>query len=156
MGRLRPRSLSRGLLIIGFALHNVTEGFGIAAPLASAKARPSWGFLALAGVIGGRPICLSRWSAAASQPPISSSSLTLPAGVLIYVLNEMFGVRRRMSSSVACLAHSPFDAIPTGPETPSQAVSGRLSGTYDSSINRWIKRWNSGRRLWSWHSIRVG
>jgi zinc transporter ZupT len=31
-----------GLLIVGFALHNMTEGFGIVGPLAAAKVRASW------------------------------------------------------------------------------------------------------------------
>jgi ZIP family zinc transporter len=33
------------LLVVGFALHNATEGFGIVAPLAGAAQRPGWGFL---------------------------------------------------------------------------------------------------------------
>src|SRR3954468_6354759 len=43
------------LLVIGFGLHNATEGFGIVAPLAGEEERPSWGFLAVLGVIGGAP-----------------------------------------------------------------------------------------------------
>jgi ZIP family zinc transporter len=35
------------LLVLGFALHNATEGFGIVAPLAGDLERPSWGRLAL-------------------------------------------------------------------------------------------------------------
>lgn len=46
------------LLVIGFALHNATEGFGIVAPLAAADDRPSWGLLALLGLIGGGPTFL--------------------------------------------------------------------------------------------------
>ena len=30
------------ILVIGFALHNATEGYGIVAPLAGAPERPSW------------------------------------------------------------------------------------------------------------------
>ena len=41
------------VLIIGFALHNATEGFGIVGPLGDV--RPSWRWLALAGLIGGGP-----------------------------------------------------------------------------------------------------
>ena len=41
------------LLVIGFGLHNATEGFGIVAPLTGS--RPSWGYLALLGLIGGGP-----------------------------------------------------------------------------------------------------
>jgi len=44
------------LLIIGFGLHNATEGFGITAPLAGE--RPGWGFLAVLGLIGGGPTFL--------------------------------------------------------------------------------------------------
>ncbi|MGZ4711020.1 MAG: ZIP family metal transporter, partial [Acidimicrobiales bacterium] len=43
------------LLIIGFGLHNATEGFGIVAPLAGDERRPTWGFLAVLGLIGGGP-----------------------------------------------------------------------------------------------------
>ena len=39
------------VLIIGFALHNATEGFGIIGPLGDVK--PSWRWIALVGLIGG-------------------------------------------------------------------------------------------------------
>ena len=45
------------LLIIGFGLHNATEGFGIVGPLVGEN-RPSWGFIGLAGLIGGGPTFL--------------------------------------------------------------------------------------------------
>ena len=41
------------VLIVGFALHNATEGFGIVGPLGDV--RPSWGWLGLVGLIGGAP-----------------------------------------------------------------------------------------------------
>src|SRR5437868_3172856 len=44
------------VLIIGFALHNATEGFGIVGPLGDV--RPSWGWIGLAGLIGGGPTFL--------------------------------------------------------------------------------------------------
>ena len=40
-------------LIVGFALHNATEGFGIVGPLGGV--RPSWRWIILAGLIGGGP-----------------------------------------------------------------------------------------------------
>lgn len=43
-----------GVLIIGFALHNVTEGFGIAGPMMSDSEPPSWRLLGAAGLIAGR------------------------------------------------------------------------------------------------------
>src|ERR1700730_7835666 len=47
-------------LVIGFGAHNATEGFGIVAPLAAAGKRPSWGRLAVLGLLGGGPTFL--WS----------------------------------------------------------------------------------------------
>src|SRR5947208_3195459 len=44
------------LLVIGFGLHNATEGFGIVAPMVGT--RPSWGYLAVLGLIGGGPTFL--------------------------------------------------------------------------------------------------
>jgi hypothetical protein len=45
------------ILLVGFALHNATEGFGIAGPLTGAP-RPSWAFLGLVWLIGGGPTFL--------------------------------------------------------------------------------------------------
>ena len=60
--RARDRPVGRAgelalalVLIIGFGLHNATEGFGIVGPMAGEPERPSWGFLALMGLIGGGP-----------------------------------------------------------------------------------------------------
>jgi len=50
-----------GVLVVGFALHNVTEGFGIAAPMTMAAKPASWGFLGLAGLIGGGPTFIGAW-----------------------------------------------------------------------------------------------
>jgi ZIP family zinc transporter len=90
-----------GILVIGFGLHNVTEGFGIAAPMASATAedRPSWGFLALAGLLGGGPTFLGAvigFNVVATWAFVLF--LALAAGALLYVMNEMFGVCRRLTS----------------------------------------------------------
>src|SRR5207244_2614301 len=41
------------VLIIGFALHNATEGFGIIGPLGDV--RPTWKWIAVAGLVGGGP-----------------------------------------------------------------------------------------------------
>ncbi len=87
-----------GVLVVGFALHNVTEGFGIAAPMASHGARPSWGLLGLAGLIGGGPTFLGAivgYNVVAAWAFVLF--LTLAAGALIYVINEMFGVCKRLT-----------------------------------------------------------
>jgi ZIP family zinc transporter len=49
------------LLIVGFGLHNATEGFGLVAPLSAAGTRPSWGRLGLLGLVGGGPTFLGTF-----------------------------------------------------------------------------------------------
>src|SRR5207248_1051293 len=46
------------LLVIGFGLHNSTEGFGIVGPLCAEADRPSWRFLGVMGLIAGGPTFL--------------------------------------------------------------------------------------------------
>lgn len=90
------------VLIIGFGLHNVTEGFGIAAPMAADTQRPSWAFLALAGLIGGGPTFLGTVVGFSfTSKFVFVLFLTLAAGALIYVINEMFNVGRRLNGPVA-------------------------------------------------------
>lgn len=90
------------VLVIGFALHNITEGFGIAAPLAMDTAMPSWSFLAVAGLIGGGPTFLGTVVGYAfTSTSIYVLFLALAAGALLYVINEMFHIGRRVNSPVA-------------------------------------------------------
>jgi zinc transporter, ZIP family len=82
------------VLIIGFGLHNATEGFGIVGPLGGV--RPSWRWLACAGVVGGVPTLLG--SIVGYQ--VNSSSLellfyALAGGAILYVIGEIWtGMRR--------------------------------------------------------------
>jgi len=88
-----------GVLVVGFALHNITEGFGIAAPMTTDPKPVSWGFLGLAGLIGGGPTFLGTWIGyLASSPYLSVAFLALAAGALLYVLNELFHIGRRLCS----------------------------------------------------------
>jgi ZIP family zinc transporter len=88
-----------GVLVVGFALHNITEGFGIAAPMTTDPKPASWGFLALAGLIGGGPTFIGTWIGyLASSPYLSVAFLAVAAGALLYVLNELFHLGRRLSS----------------------------------------------------------
>jgi len=87
-----------GVLVIGFALHNITEGFGIAAPMAGGS-RPSWGFLGLAGLIGGGPTFLGTIIGLFfTSPYLYVAFLALAAGALFWVINEMFSVSRKLNS----------------------------------------------------------
>ena len=82
-------------LIIGFALHNMTEGFGIAAPLTGSN-RPSWAFLALAGLIGGGPTFLGTVLGYSVQSnAVFVLCLALAAGSIFYVIAELLHVGRR-------------------------------------------------------------
>jgi ZIP family zinc transporter len=88
-----------GVLVIGFALHNITEGFGIAAPMTMSDTRPSWGFLGLAGLLGGGPTVIGTMIGLfATSAYLSVLFLALAAGALIWVINEMFGVAKRLNS----------------------------------------------------------
>ncbi|HKE99784.1 MAG TPA: ZIP family metal transporter [Actinomycetes bacterium] len=86
------------LLIVGFALHNTTEGFGIVGPLAAADVRASWGWLALAGLVGGGPTLLGTIVGTSfSSIYLYVGCLALAAGALLYVIGELLPVGRRLS-----------------------------------------------------------
>ena len=88
-----------GVLVVGFALHNITEGFGIAAPMTADPKPVSWGFLGLAGLIGGGPTFVGTWIGyLASSDYLYVAFLAIAAGALLYVLNELFHLGRRLSS----------------------------------------------------------
>jgi len=81
------------LLIVGFGLHNATEGFGIVGPLAGT--RPTWGFLGLAGLVGGGPTFLGTIIGYSFvSPPLSILFLALASGAILYVTGELFHVAR--------------------------------------------------------------
>jgi ZIP family zinc transporter len=90
------------VLVFGFALHNITEGFGIAAPLALDTTMPSWGFLLGAGLIGGGPTFVGTVVGYAfTSTYIYVLFLALAAGALLYVINEMFHIGRRVNNPAA-------------------------------------------------------
>ncbi len=88
-----------GVLAIGFALHNITEGFGIAAPMTTEQRPAPWSFLLLAGLIGGGPTFIGTWIGyLATSSYFSIAFLAVAAGALLYVLNELFNLGRRIST----------------------------------------------------------
>jgi zinc transporter, ZIP family len=82
------------VLIIGFGLHNATEGFGIVGPLGGA--RPSWGWLARAGLIGGGPTFLGTIVGyQVNSSPLELLFYALAGGAILYVIGEIWtGMRR--------------------------------------------------------------
>jgi ZIP family zinc transporter len=86
------------LLIIGFGLHNATEGFGIVGPAVAEGVRPSWSWLALAGVIGGAPTFLGTIVGSLWQSPVLFVTfLMLAAGAILFVIGELLAAGRRAS-----------------------------------------------------------
>ena len=82
------------VLIIGFALHNATEGFGIVGPLGGVK--PSWAWLGLAGLIAGAPTFLGTivgWSV--TSHPLEVAFYAVAGGAIIYVIGEIWNGMRR-------------------------------------------------------------
>ncbi len=85
------------ILIIGFGLHNMTEVFGIAGPLAGQ--RISWKFILLLGLLGGGPTFLGTVVGIVFQSQqMFIFCLALAAGAIIYVVAELLGVARRFKS----------------------------------------------------------
>jgi ZIP family zinc transporter len=88
-------------LVVGFAPHNATEGFGIVGPLAAADVRASWGWRALAGLVGGGPTLLGTIIGISfTSSYLYVGCLTLAAGALLYVLGEPLPFGRRLSWEV--------------------------------------------------------
>jgi ZIP family zinc transporter len=82
------------VLIVGFALHNATEGFGIIGPLGSV--RPTWSWLTLAGVIGGGPVFLGAMVGyKVNSEPLELAFYGLAGGAILYVIGEVWNAVRR-------------------------------------------------------------
>ena len=82
------------MLIIGFGLHNATEGFGIVGPLGAV--RPSWTWLGAAGLIAGGPTFLgSLVGYQVHSQGLELAFYGLAGGAILYVVGEIWtGMRR--------------------------------------------------------------
>jgi ZIP family zinc transporter len=82
------------VLVVGFALHNATEGFGIVGPLGDVK--PSWAWLGLTGLIGGAPTFLGAIIGYhVTSDPLELVFYALAGGAILYVIGEIWhGMRR--------------------------------------------------------------
>jgi zinc transporter, ZIP family len=82
------------VLIVGFALHNATEGFGIVGPLGNVQ--PSWKWLGLAGLVGGGPTFVgSMVGYNVTSEPLELAFYALSGGAILYVIGEVWtGMRR--------------------------------------------------------------
>jgi ZIP family zinc transporter len=82
------------VLIVGFALHNATEGFGIVGPLGNVT--PSWRWIGAAGLIGGGPTFLgSMVGYAVTSRPLELVFYAAAGGAILYVIGEVWNGMRR-------------------------------------------------------------
>lgn len=82
------------VLIIGFSLHNATEGFGIVGSLGGIH--PSWRWLGLAGLVGGGPTFLGTLVGyQLHSNPLELGSYALAGGAILYVVGEIWGSVQR-------------------------------------------------------------
>jgi zinc transporter, ZIP family len=88
------------VLVVGFAAHNATEGFGIMAPLTGWDPKPKVSFLAKVLFIGGVPTLLGTLVGSVSfSPQAYIFFLALAGGALVYVTMLMFNTGRKRYSS---------------------------------------------------------
>ncbi len=82
-------------LIVGFGLHNATEGFGVAAPLVG-RVVPTWAQIGLAGLIAGGPTFVGTIVGYSfDSPTLSVLFLAIAVGALVFVIGELWSVLRR-------------------------------------------------------------
>lgn len=85
-------------LVIGFTLHNATEGVGIIAPLT--QHRPAFkNFLGLAA-LAGAPAILGRWIGGfVVNPVVSTVFFAIGAGAILQVIYEVGKLMREQSDA---------------------------------------------------------
>jgi zinc transporter, ZIP family len=82
------------VLIIGFALHNATEGFGIIGPLGDVT--PSWRWLGMVGLVGGGPTFLGTVVGyRVTSHPLELVAYAVAGGAILYVIGEIWNAMRR-------------------------------------------------------------
>jgi ZIP family zinc transporter len=82
------------VLIVGFALHNATEGFAITGPLGDIT--PSWKWLGVAGLIGGAPTFLgSLVGYEVTSHALELAFYAIAGGAILFVIGEVWNGMRR-------------------------------------------------------------
>ena len=85
-------------LVIGFLLHNTTEGLGIIAPLG--RERPTVTQLALLGLLAGGPTIIGAWIGGFTySPALTTLFFALGAGAVIQVVWELWKMFRRRDAA---------------------------------------------------------
>jgi ZIP family zinc transporter len=82
------------VLIIGFALHNSTEGFGIVGPLGPVQ--PSWSWIAVAGLVAGGPTFVGAMVGYnVTSEPLELAFYAVSGGAILFVVGEVWNAMRR-------------------------------------------------------------
>jgi len=82
-------------LVIGFMIHNVTEGPAVVGPLADDERPALWHFGAI-GLLAGAPVILGGWiGSAAYSPTLGALFLAIGVGAILQVEWEMASLIRR-------------------------------------------------------------
>ncbi|CAB3393520.1 multicopper oxidase domain-containing protein [Kyrpidia spormannii] len=117
-------------LVIGFALHNATEGFGIVGASTRTGERLSWPSILLLGAIGGGPTFVgtllgSLWT----SDFLSIFVLAMAGGAILYVVKElMFAVRRETAQRLIMAALAIGFGLGWGTEVVAATAQGGKSG----------------------------
>jgi zinc transporter ZupT len=94
------------LLIVGFTLHNVTEGLAIISPIA--KEKPGLGGLVQLGLIAGVPTIAGAWVGGLVYSPVAAVIfLGLGVGAILQVVVQILGQMARERPLVERLLHAP-------------------------------------------------
>jgi zinc transporter ZupT len=85
-------------LVLGFALHNTTEGLAIVAPLGGESSRPSLGHFVAMGALAGVPTILGAWAGGfAFFPAWGALAFGLAAGAIaqvVWAIGRSMGTKR--------------------------------------------------------------
>ena len=83
------------VLVVGFAVHNATEGFGIVGPAMGGDLQPSWRRLGALGLMAGGPTVVGSVVGSIAGPVslLSTAFLAIAAGAILYVVIELVQFR---------------------------------------------------------------
>ena len=83
-------------LVVGFMIHNVTEGPAVVAPLTEDERRPALAHFLALGAIAGAPVILGGWiGSAAFSPTLGALFLAIGVGAILQVDWEIARMVRR-------------------------------------------------------------
>jgi zinc transporter ZupT len=91
-------------LVVGFALHNTTEGLAIVAPIADENPRARR--LMALGTVAGAPAILGAWiGGVAFTPPLAAFLLGMGAGAIVQVAVQIAPSLREAAGSASSPRH---------------------------------------------------